>query len=111
MAKDANIDQVPTETEHDTVEKLGYVLDEWRARTDELLVQFDLAAHNIRDEVHKRLEVAQNVYLAARSQLGAVRHDADSNLNSAREAVEQLIHDLRRVCDAMEAVVRRSSKE
>ena len=32
MAKDANIDQVPTETEHDTVEKLGYVLDEWRAR-------------------------------------------------------------------------------
>ena len=62
MAKDTNADQVQTGTEHDTVEKLGHALDEWRTRVDELLVQFDLGASNVRDEVRKRLEIAQNVY-------------------------------------------------
>jgi len=111
MAKDTNADQAPTETEHDTIEKLGHALDEWRARIDELLVQFDLGASNVRDEVRKRLEVAENIYLAARSQLADARHDASSNLDSARQGVEQVIGDLRRAMEAMEAVVRRNSKD
>jgi hypothetical protein len=111
MAKDTNADQVQTGTEHDSVEKLGHALDEWRTRVDELLVQFDLGASNVRDEVRKRLEVAENVYLAARSQLANARHDASSNLDSARQGVEQVIADLRRAMEAMEAVVRRNSKD
>jgi hypothetical protein len=111
MAKDTNADQAQTETEHDAIEKLGHALDEWRARIDELLVQFDLAALNVRDEVRKRLKVTENVYLTARSQLADARHDASSSLVLARQGVEQLIVDLRRACDAIEAVARRSSKE
>ena len=111
MAKDTNADQAQTETEHDTIEKLGHALDEWRARIDELLVQFDLAALNVRDEVRKRLEVTENVYLTARSQLADARHDASSNLVLARQGIEQLIVDLRRACDAVEDVARRTSKK
>jgi len=50
-----------------------------------LLVQLDLAAHNVRDEVCKHLEVAQNVFLADRSQRATARRNADSKLKSTRE--------------------------
>jgi hypothetical protein len=111
MAEDSSTDQVETETENDTVAKLAHVLTEWRTRTDALLVDLDLAALNVRDVVRKRLEVTENVYLAAKSQLATARADAEANFKSAREGVEQLITDLRRACEAMEAVVRRAHNE
>jgi hypothetical protein len=93
------------------VEKLAQALNEWRTRTEELLVYLDLAALNVRDAVRKRLEVTENVYLAARSQLATARQDDEANFKSTREGVEQLITDLRRACDAMEAVVRRANQQ
>jgi hypothetical protein len=111
MIREPNVDQTTLETELDAVEKLAHAVDEWREHVDELLVHLDLAALNVHDEVHKRLEVAQNVYLAARSQLAGARVDVKTNLNSARQGMEQLIADLRRACVAVDVVVRRSRDE
>lgn len=111
MVRETNVDQETVEEEQHAVEKLAHTVDEWRARVDELLVQLDLAALNVHDEVHKRLEVAENVYLAARSQLTSARDDLSTNLKLARRGMEQLIADLRRACDAVDTVVRRSRAE
>ena len=51
--------------------------------------------------------VIENAYLAAKSQLEEVRQDVKENVGSARERAQQLLHDLRQVYDAAEAVVRR----
>lgn len=72
---------------HDTFEQLGGVLDAWRSRIDELLVQFDLAAMDAREDIRSRIDGAENAYLAARSRLSDARADAGSNLASARQGV------------------------
>jgi uncharacterized coiled-coil DUF342 family protein len=90
------------------IRQMGRTLDEWRTKIDELMVQLDLANLDIRDEIRKRLDTTQNVYLAARSRLTDVRDDADTNLSSLRLGLEQLLRDLRRTYDAAEAAVRRS---
>ena len=96
------------ESERNAIEQMGQTLDEWRAKIDELMVQLDLANLDIRDEIRKRLDTTQNVYLAARSRLSDVGDDADSNLSALRLGLEQLLRDLRSAYDAAEAVVRRS---
>ncbi len=92
----------------DLLQQLGNALDGWRSKIDELRVQLDLADLDVRDEIRKRLDTAQNVYLAARSRLSDAQHDAGSNLGSVRQGVEQLLSDLRLAYDSAEAVVRRS---
>jgi len=90
------------------IRQMGRTLDEWRTKIDELVVQLDLADLDIRDEIRQRLDTTQNVYLAARSRLSDVRDDADTNLNTLRLGLEQLLRDLRRAYDLADAVVRRS---
>jgi hypothetical protein len=111
MIRETNLDQATVEAEHDVVEKLAHTIDEWRARADELLVQLDLAALNVHDEVHKRLEVAENVYLTARSPLAGARDDVSTNVNLVGRGMEQLVTDLRQACTAVDTVVRRSRSE
>jgi hypothetical protein len=82
-------------------------LDEWKARIDELKIQADLAKLDVREEAEKRLEIAQNVCLAAYSKLRDARHDATTSADSVRQSVELLVHDIKEAFDAAQAVIRR----
>jgi hypothetical protein len=97
--------------QRNTIQQLGRTLDEWRSKIDQLMVQLDLADLDVRDEIRRRLDTTQNVYLAARSRLSDARSDADTNLSSLRSGLEQLLRDLRDAYDAAEAVVRRSRQQ
>ncbi len=103
----ANVDQSKSQGDHDIIDQISRTLDEWRTRIDELMVQLDLADLDVREEIRKRVDIAQNVYLAARSQLSDARRDANSNLSPIRQGLEQLLRDLRHAYEAAEAVVRR----
>jgi hypothetical protein len=92
----------------DTAEKLDHVLDRWRARIDELKVQVDLANLDVREDLAKRLEVTENVYLAVKSRLIDASHDTGKNAANLRHSIDGLLVDLRRAYDDAEAVVKRS---
>src|SRR5665213_2368365 len=92
----------------DTTERFTQTLDAWRARIDELAVQVDLASLDVRDDLRRRLEVTENVYLATRSRLSDARQDAKTNVAGILRGVEQLLHDLRRAYNDAEAVIDRS---
>ncbi len=97
------------EAGHDTVERLNRTLDEWRGRIDELLVQVDLAGHEVRDTLRKQIDATENAYLAARSQLSQVRQDATNDAGSLCEGTEKLIRDLQHVYEAAAAALKRGS--
>lgn len=108
----ANNAASPIEVEPDSntvaYDKLDRLLDYWHARIDQLKVQVDLAALDVREDVAKRIEVTQSVYLAVRSRLSDARHDAGKNMATVGRSVDQLLVDLRRAYDDAEAVVKRS---
>ncbi|MGC8462571.1 MAG: hypothetical protein ACP5P9_02725 [Acidimicrobiales bacterium] len=101
------------ETSQDTTKLDGaaaeQALQEWRGRIDELRLQLDLAAMDVRDQLRERIDVAENAYLAARSGLGEAGRDTADALAAGRLAVEQLLRDLERAYQSAEAVVRRAS--
>ena len=105
------VDRLTDESDEDAVERLGQVLDGWRARMDELLVQFDLAGHEVRDRVRKNIDLTENVYLAARSRLSDVHGDAHSNVKTLCAGTEKLIHDLQETFQAAEAAFQRGRRE
>jgi len=107
MTEVTNTDQPKVDTQPLTVEQLSRWLDEWRGRIDELLVQVDLAALDVRDELRKQVNLVENAYLAARSQLEEVGKDVKGNVGSTRDRVQKLLYDLRQVFDATDAAVRR----
>jgi len=92
----------------DTVARISRTLDEWRARIDELIVHAELASLDIREEVRKRLDVTENVYVAARSRLSDAHRDAESSVVSLHQGLDQLLQDVRQAYESAEAVVRRS---
>jgi len=94
-----------------TVERLEQVLEEWRAKIDDLLVQADLAGKDVAEAVRARATVAENAYLAAKNRLRDIPKDAGSNLGTAREGVEKLIDDMRQAYRSADAVVRRGASE
>jgi hypothetical protein len=89
-------------------EQLDRVLEEWRARIDELKVQFNLASLDGREDVAKRIETTENVFLAVRSHLSDARADTGKNLVGLRHSIDQLLGDLRLAYDDAEAVLKRS---
>jgi hypothetical protein len=95
----------------DTVERLEQLLEEWRGRIDELLVQVDLASKDLSEDVRDRATAAQNAYLAAKNKLREIPKDAGSNLGSLRRGVEQLLDDLRQAYQSAEAAIRRGRSE
>jgi hypothetical protein len=96
--------QAAHRAECDSVEQR---LNEWRARLDELRVQVDLGAMDVRDEFKKNFAIAENVFLAAQSRLADARKDASSDLKEMRHDVEQLLGDLKGAFDTASAVIRR----
>ncbi len=106
-------DTGPLQDESDDalVERLGHTLDGWRTRIDELWVQFDLAGLDLRDQVRKRIDVTENVYLAARSRFSDVRRDATSNVKGLCEGTETLLGDLKLLYASAEAAFNRGRAE
>ena len=95
----------------DLLQKMTRALDGWRSKIDELNLQLELADLDVRDVAAKQVAVTQNVYLAARSRLSNARLDANSNVNTLRLGIEQLLADLRDAYTSAEAVVRRSREQ
>jgi ElaB/YqjD/DUF883 family membrane-anchored ribosome-binding protein len=93
------------------VDRLERLLDEWRGKIDELLVQVDLASKDVSEDVRSRATAAENAYLAAKNKLREIPKDAGSNLGSLRSGVEKLLDDLRQAYQSAEAAVRRSRSE
>ena len=94
-----------------TVERLERLLDDWRGRIDELLVQANLASKDVSESVRAQAATAQNALLAAKNQLAKIPKDAGSNLGSLRSGVEKLIDDMRKAYESAEASIRRSRGE
>jgi hypothetical protein len=90
-----------------TVERLEQLLDEWRARIDDLLVQVDLASKDVREAVQDKVAVAENAYLAAKNRLRDLPKDATGNIGSVRDGVDKLVDDMRQAYQSAEAVIRR----
>ena len=105
------IDHETPEAKSDVFERIGRTLDQWRARTDELVVQLDLANLDLRDEVRKDAVATQNVYLAAQSKLSDAREDARSSLQTLETSLEKLLHDLALAFDETEAAVKRAREK
>ena len=100
-----------TDHDVDTLERLEQLLEEWRGKIDELLVQVDLASKDLSGDVRDRATAAQNAYLAAKNKLREIPKDAGSNLGSLRSGVEQLLDDLRQAYQSAEAAIRRGRSE
>ncbi len=94
-----------------TVERLEHLLEEWRTRIDELLVQADLASKDVGESVRDKAAIAENAYLAAANRLSQIPKDAGANLGSFRDGIEKLFDDLRQAYRSAEAVVRRGRGE
>ena len=95
------------EDKEQAFDSISGTLDQWKARIDELKVKADLAKLDVREEAEKKLEIAQNVCLAAYSKLRDARHDAAASADSVRESVDLLVHDIKEAFDAAQAVIRR----
>jgi hypothetical protein len=104
-------DDQPASDDGATVERLEQLLDDWRGRIDELLVQVDLASKDVSESVRSQANAAQNAFLAAKNQLARIPKDAGSNLGSLRSGVEKLIDDIRQAYESAEASIRRSRGE
>jgi outer membrane protein TolC len=70
-------------------------------------VQFDLAGHEVRDRVRKNIDLAENVYLAARSRLSDAHHDVHAEVKTICDGTESLIRDLQQAVEAAEAAFHR----
>jgi len=93
------------------IDRLERLLEEWRGKIDELLVQVDLASKDVSEDVRKRATAAENAYLAAKNRLREIPKDAGSNVALLRGGVEKLFDDLRQAYQSAEAAVLRSRSE
>ncbi len=100
------IDESRSEAEQAMLDRLDHSLGSWHDRIDELRQQLDLTELDIRDEVRRRIDATDNVYLAARSRLVDLRHAATSDLGTMCRAVEHLVHDLEQAYRSARVVVR-----
>jgi hypothetical protein len=111
MSAQKTSDRVANDSDGAGVEALSRTLDGWRARIDELLVQIDLAGHEVRDRLRKDIDLTENVYLAARSRLSDARRDAHADVTTVCSGTERLIGDLQHAFQAAEAAFRRGRTE
>jgi len=98
-------------TDRSPFERLEGLLDEWRVRIDELMVQADLASKDISEAVRAKATVAENAYLAAASRLREMPRDAGSNLSSMLAGFDKLIDDMHEAYQSAEAVIRRDQSD
>jgi len=94
-------------TDRSSVERLEALLEEWRSKIDDLLVQADLASKDVAESVRDKAAVAQNAWLAAKNRLRDLPKDAGANVGSARDGIDKLVDDMRQAYQSAEAVIRR----
>ena len=94
-----------------TIDRLEHLLDEWRGRIDELLVQADLASKDVSEEVRTQRDRRAERLPGRQEQAPRDPADAGSNLGSLRSGVEKLLDDLRQAYQSAEAAIRRSRAE
>jgi hypothetical protein len=100
-------DEIPDSSDVSSVERLEQMLEEWRVRIDELLVQADLASKDVSEAVHAKVTLADNAYLAAVNRLKQLPRDAGANLASMQAGFDKLVADIREAYQSAEAVIRR----
>ncbi len=105
------IEHGTTEARLDVFERVGRMLDEWRGKIDELVVQLDLANLDLRDEVRKNLDAVQNAYLAAHSKLSDAKGDARSSLHTLETGLEKLLRDVALTFEEAQVALRRAREE
>ena len=105
------IEHGTTEARSDVFERVGRMLDEWRGKIDELVVQLDLANLDLRDEVRKNLDAVQNAYLAAHSKLSDTKGDARSSLHTLETGLEKLLRDVALTFEEAQVALRRAREE
>lgn len=94
-----------------TVDRLERVLDGWRARIDDLLVQADLASKDVGGSARAKAALAENAYLAAKNRLQELPRDAGADLGALRDGFDRLLEDIRQAYRSAEAVIRRGPVE
>ena len=81
------------------------ILDDWRARIDEIRVQVDLAKLDLRDEGERQLDLARTVNSVAASKLRDAYQDAAGTAETLRLGVHEFLHDINEAFDAVQAVI------
>ncbi len=81
------------------------ILDNWKARVDELWVQLDLAKLEMCDQAALQLELARHVNQVATPKLRDAYHDALANTEILRDGVEKLLRDVKDVFDAVQGAI------
>ena len=97
--------------EESGIDRLERLLEDWRAKIDDLLVQVDLASKDVAEDLRSRATAAENAYLAAKSKLREIPKDTGSNVVALRSGVEKLLDDLRQAYQSAESALRRSRSE
>ena len=86
-------------------------VDRWHARLDRTMVHIDLAGHEVRDRLRKQRDLAENVYLAARSRLSGLGGDSRASIENLRQGTGKLVGDLQGALKAAEAAFHRGRAE
>ena len=97
-----------TEQKSAVIESTTKLLDQLHEQIDRVRVQADLGRLDVRDEAAKQLNIAQNAYLAAQSELRAAGHDLAVTAEALRQGVEKLVRDVQKAIKAAEEAISRS---
>jgi hypothetical protein len=97
----------PGTEQWDRTNEMLDLLDRWRLRVDELRVQLDLAKLDLRDQATHQIELAVNANVAATSKLRDAYRDATVTAERLRDGVEELLHDVNEVFEAVQGVLSR----
>ncbi len=104
---DATPDGEVTHDETAGFDEVMKILDNWRARIDEIRVQVDLAKLDLRDEAERQLDLARTVNSVAALKLRDAYEDAAGTAETLRLGVHEFLHDVNEAFDAVQAVVSR----
>ena len=81
------------------------ILDDWKARVDELWVQLDLAKLKMREQAALQLELAHHVNQVTAPELRHAYRDALENTEILRDGVESLLQDVKDVFAAVQGAM------
>jgi hypothetical protein len=81
------------------------LVEQWRARVDEVRVQLDLAKLDLRDQAARQLELANDANFAASAKLRDAYRDARTTAEALQKGIEELIDDVKGAFVAVERVL------
>jgi hypothetical protein len=96
-----------TEEKAAAITSASRVIDQLKERIDHARLEVELGKLDARDEVVEKLDVAQNACLAADAKLREAVHDLAVTAEAVRDGVHQLVRDVKKTIDAVEAAISR----